>query len=458
MKYKLIYLLVLCTIGCGGESNGEVPVDPDPEPVDNSISNISYVASFDVISNPERGFMHHWAVESEGMPISVAMLNSLKNEKVTIINRIYYLDAFKDADLSQAELDLITTDFERMRTAGIKCILRFAYNSDQNETDAPLSRVISHLDQLKPILTDNYDVIAFVQAGFIGSWGEWYYTTNNLTTLENKTAILNKLLEVLPKEIKVQVRTPLYKQEIFNYSTAMNATVGYGDSDIARVGFHNDCFLASPDDYGTYQNITIEKDYISKEALFVPTGGETCPPSGVPTASCTTADTEMALLKWTYLNLDYYGPVLQEWRNNDCFEDFQRELGYRLLLKTASLKKEVKANGNFNLDLVMDNVGFAPVYNKKNASLILKSTDDGTIHSKSLDFDVRKVVPGAEYDLTETVNLSGIPAGSYTLYLKIEDASPSLKDRPEYSIQLANSGTWEASTGMNELLHTLIIN
>jgi pimeloyl-ACP methyl ester carboxylesterase len=49
-------------------------------------------------------------------------------------------------------------------------------------------RVVSHLDQLQPILTDNYDVIAFVQAGFIGSWGEWYYTTNNLTTLENKTA------------------------------------------------------------------------------------------------------------------------------------------------------------------------------------------------------------------------------------------------------------------------------
>ena len=112
----------------------------------------------------------------------------------------------------------------------------------------------------------------------------------------------------------------------------------------------------------------------------------------------------------------------------------------------------------------MTNSGLPPTFvaitgiRKKNASLILKSTDDGTIHSKSLDFDVRKVVPGAEYDLTETVNLSGVPAGSYTLYLKIEDASPSLKDRPEYSIQLANSGTWEASTGMNELLHTLIIN
>jgi hypothetical protein len=166
----------------------------------------------------------------------------------------------------------------------------------------------------------------------------------------------------------------------------------------------------------------------------------------------------MALLKWTYLNLDYYGPVLQEWRNNYCFEDFQRELGYRLVMKSALLKKEVTANGSFGLNMVLENVGFAPVYNKKNAFLILKSVGDETIYEKALEFDVRKVVPDAEYNLTETVNLSGIPAGDYSLYLKIEDASPSLNDRPEYSIQLANSSTWEAGTGMNELLHTLTIN
>ncbi|SFC11146.1 protein of unknown function [Flagellimonas taeanensis] len=456
MKYKFITLFILCIISCGSDGTGEAPIDP--EPVDDTINAITYTASNEVIPNPERGFMHHWAVESEGSPLSEAMLNALKNEKVSIINRIYYLDTFKDADLSTAQLNLITTDFERLRTSGVKCILRFAYNSNQNETDAPLSRVLAHLDQLQPVLTDNADVIAFVQAGFIGSWGEWYYTTNNLTTLENKRAVLNKLLEVLPKEIKVQVRTPLYKQEIFEYSTAMDASVGYGESDVARVGFHNDCFLASPDDYGTYQNIAAEKEYISKEALFVPTGGETCPPSGVPTASCSTADSEMSLLKWTYLNLDYYGPVLQEWRNNDCFEDFQKELGYRLVMKTASLKKEATLNGNFELALVLENAGFAPIYNKKNAFLVFKSVGDGTMYKKALGFDVRKVVPDSDFDLKESIGLEDIPAGEYKLYIKIEDASTSLKDRPEYAIQLANSGTWEASTGMNELLHSLTIN
>lgn len=455
MKNKFLAFIITCAIiSCGSDS---VSSDDDGG-VDDTVSDITYTASPDVISNPERGFMHTWSVASEGSPLNLVTLQSLKNENVTIILRLYYLEIFKDSDLSTAQLDLIKTDFERLREAGIKCVLRFAYNSDPADTDAPLNIIESHLDQLKPIFTDNADVIAFVQAGFIGSWGEWAFTTNGLTTLANKKAVLNKLLEVLPEGIKIQLRTPLYKQEIFAVSTAMDASVGYGTTDIARVGFHNDCFLASVNDYGTYQNVTIEKNYISQEALFVPTGGETCPPNGIPTASCATADTEMSLLKWTYLNLDYYGPVLNVWRNNSCFTDFQKELGYRIVLKSASLKNEAIANGSFELNTVIDNVGFAPVYNTKNTFLVFRSVSDGTIYKKELVFDIRKVLPVVDYDLKESVSLSGIPSGKYELLLKIEDAYETLSDRPEYSIQLANKNTWESSECLNDLQHTLTIN
>ncbi len=453
MKNKFIALLLLSiVISCG--SNGA----DDDEIKDNSVNEITYQASSSVISNPERGFMHSWSVASEGTPLNLVTLQSLKNENVTIILRLYNLAAFKNSNLSETQLNLIKTDFERLRTAGIKCVLRFAYNENQNDSDAPLSVIESHLNQLKPIFADNADVIAFVQAGFIGSWGEWYYTTNNLTTLANKKAVVNKLLEVLPMEIKIQLRTPVYKQEIFNSATPMDAVVGYGTSDIARVGFHNDCFLASADDYGTYQNIASEKNYISKEAIYVPTGGETCPPSGIPTPSCLTAENEMSLLKWTYLNLDYYGPVLNVWRTNSCFTDFQKKLGYRLLLKSASLKKEVSANGNLSLKITIDNVGYAPIYNKKNTFLIFKAIDTGTLYKKTLEFDVRKVVPDTDFVLNESVNLTGIPAGKYELFIKIEDRSTTLADRPEYCIQLANKDIWNSTNGFNKLFHTLTIN
>jgi hypothetical protein len=411
---------------------------------------VTYTVSNEVFTNPERGFMHTWQVNSEGAAITAASLANLKKENVSLILRLYYLEKFKTTALSQAQLDLIKTDFTRLRESGLKCVLRFAY------TDASVAVISGHLDQLKPILEENKDVIAFVQAGFVGAWGEWYYTTNQLTTPANKKLILDKLLAAFPKEIKIQVRTPKIKQDFVATTTAMDATVGYGTTNTARLGFHNDCFMASVDDYGTYVNVTAEKTYVSNEALFVPTGGETCPPTDVPVASCSIAEKEMTLLKWTYLNLDYYGPVLQEWRNNNCFADFERKLGYRLALASSGINKEVALNGTLEFNAVINNSGFAPVYNPKNTYLILRSTN-GTVYKKKLNFDIRKVVPRVAFDLKESVSLSEIPAGSYELLLKIEDSSSKLSDRSDYSIRLANTGLWETATGFNKLSQTVII-
>jgi len=453
MKHLLIVFSLFLNLasGCQSDSGSDNKEEAAGE------GKVTYAVSNEVFTNPERGFMHTWQVNSEGAAITASSLANLKKENVSLILRLYYLEKFKTTPLSQAQLDLLKTDFTRLRESGLKCVLRFAYTDAQDGSDASVAVISGHLDQLKPILEDNKDVIAFVQAGFVGAWGEWYYTTNQLTTPANKKLILDKLLESFPKEIKIQLRTPKIKQDYVATTTAMDATVGYGNTNTARLGFHNDCFMASVDDYGTYINVTAEKTYISNEALFVPTGGETCPPTDVPVASCSIAEKEMTLLKWTYLNLDYYGPVLQEWRNNNCFADFERKLGYRLALASSSVAKEVAVNGTLAFNAVLNNSGFAPVYNPKNAYLIFRSTSGGTVYKKKLSFDVRKVVPRVAFELKETVSLTEIPAGTYELLLKIEDSSSKLSERPDYSIRLANTGLWETATGFNKLSQTVII-
>ena len=62
-----------------------------------------------------------------------------------------------------------------------------------------------------------------------------------------------------------------------------------------------------------------------------------------------------------------------------------------------------------------------------------------------------------DYDLKESVSISGIPTGKYKLFLKIEDRSASLAEKSDYSIRLANKDTWESIEGINDLLHTLTI-
>ena len=423
---------------------------------DQNITIIQYEVSMEIFSNPERGFIHMADVKSEGENLSPLWLANLRSENVTMMNRVFYLDKFKNQPISEPELQLIRTDLLFMRNAGIKCVLRFAYTDDMEVSDAPLAIVKQHLDQLKPVFEENKDVIAFVQAGFIGAWGEWHSSSNGLATVENEREVLFKLLSVLPVDIMVQVRTPGAKQNIFNTTAPIESAIAYSSENRARVGHHNDCFLAGGTDYGTYSNIQADKEYISKEALYVPTGGETCPPEG-PFPDCTTARTEMQRLKWTYLNLDWYQPVIAAWKTSGCFDEFTRNLGYRLALMNAKLPKQVVAGQDYNVEITLTNKGYAPLYNYKNTILVFKNKTSGTSYPVDLAVDLRSCKPNGMFTITKSLKLSGIPAGDYDLFLSITDKSSNLKNRIEYSVRLANKTTWDDTSGMNNLKHQVNI-
>lgn len=446
----IIPVFLCCCITCG-KSKADNPPDKTKE--------IQYELSADIFPNPERGFIHHFETHSEGDPLNPETLALLKNENVSMILRLYYLEDFKDMPVSDAELYLIRSDMQKLRDAGVKCVLRFAYTNDMNKSDAPLSIINQHLDQLKPLLEENKDVIAFVQAGLIGAWGEWHSSSNGLTTIENQRKVLDKLLSVLPEETLVQVRTPGQKQQIFNTTAPIDTTIAYTAEKRARVGHHNDCFMASVDDYGTYTNVQADKEYISNEGLFVPTGGETCPPDPPSsTPGCATATATMKLLRWTYLNLDWYKPIIDAWKTSGCFDELQRNLGYRLAFETASFPDKILLSQDLSVHIKISNKGYAPVYNYKKTTLVLKNKTSGDIHEIELPVDMRKCKPLAEFKIESTVKTTGIAQGTYDLYLKISDNAPGLKNRNEYSIRLANTNVWvQENGGMNNLNHQLII-
>ena len=427
----------------------------------------TYSMSTEIFSNPERGFMHLYTVGSEGAGLDPARLRTLAVEHVTLIHRVYYLEKFKQSPLNDAELGLIRGDMQRLRDAGIKCVAGFAYtgqdyveNTEQGE-DAPLSTIEQHLDQLKPVFEENKDVIAFVQAGFIGPWGEWHSSTNGLETSENMTRVLNKMLSVIPREIMVQVRAPRYKQVIYGMNAPVDGSIAFSGNGRARVGHYNDCLMASADDYGTYTDVQADKQYISNEGLYVPTGGETCPP--VPagnTPGCSDATATLRLLRWTYLNLDWYGPTINAWKAAGCFEELQRNLGYRLALVSSRFPDKISLHEGLGVHIKIVNNGYAPVYNYKAVSLVLKNKASGEFKELplSVDVDIRDCKPSAGFRIDDSLSMANIPAGSYGLYLKIADQAEGLRQRPEYSIRLANEGTWmEEYGGVNDLRHELTI-
>ncbi|MBX2924240.1 MAG: DUF4832 domain-containing protein [Chitinophagaceae bacterium] len=449
-SYIIVVLLMVttCFWCCKRSEAGGEPVD----------DRIQYEISNTAFPNPERGFIKTMGVKAEGAALSASQLNLLRGQNVTMILRVFYLDAFKDKAMSNTQLGLIEGDLSTIRNAGLKAILRFAYTDDMEDTDAPLNIVEQHLDQLKPVFESNKDVIAFVQAGFIGAWGEWHSSGNGLATIENERKVLEKLLSVLPVDIMVQVRTPLAKQQIFNNATALTAELAYTSENRARVGHHNDCFLSGGTDYGTYSNVELEKQYISNEALYVPTGGETCPPTGGYDPTCAEGRREMKLLKWTYLNLDWYPATINAWKSSGCFDEFNTYLGYRLALVDAKLPNEVTAGGSLSADINITNKGYAPLYHKKNTYLVLKNTSTGNYYDVPMATDLRLCKPSATLNIKEAVSVAGAPAGTYELYMRIADQDETLASRTEYAVRLANTNAWvEEHHGMNSLNKQIII-
>lgn len=450
----IFYIFSFLLIGsCGKDNNGGKGEDGDK-----NIAQITYAESASIIPNPERGFIRTFSVKSDGDAVSENNLRYLYDQNITMVLFVFYLDNYKDKELSQSELGIIQNTLNNARNANIKAIVRFAYCDDIGQEDAPLSIVLQHIEQLKTIFENNKDIIAFVQAGFIGPWGEWHSSTNNLTTVQNEQAVMQKLLSVLPQSLMVQVRTPKIKQDIFETQTPVSESMAFTNEPRARVGHHNDCFLTGGDEYGTYTgDIENEKKYISDEALYVPVGGETCPPQNYE-PTCVDSRTQMKLLRWTYLNLDWYKPTIDQWRSSGCFDEFSKNLGYRIVANSASLPKVVTAGADAAIEIEFVNRGYASVYHKKQSEIILKNKTTGELSSVSIPLDVRKIKPATTYEFKSSISTRNLPTGNYELFLRISDDDAALKDKYQYSIQLANTNVWVAENGgLNNLNHTIQI-
>ncbi|HEY3447557.1 MAG TPA: DUF4832 domain-containing protein, partial [Myxococcales bacterium] len=412
-------------------------------------------------ANPERGFYHHQETQASGYSaLDSATLAGYRGQGISLVLRMWYVPGFVAKDFDPAFLTAVSTDFGRVRDAGLKAVVRFAYSDSETASprDATKAQVLRHIAQLGPIFEANADVIAAVQAGFVGVWGEWYYTdhfgdqgTISAAQWADRKEVVQALLGASGGR-PVLLRTPLFKQTMYGAS-ALAAAEAFTGSDRARVGHHNDCFLASADDYGTYQDVTADKAYLAQETLYVPIGGETCGTSSF--SGWTNAAADLSRLHWTFLNVDYHPAVLSGWGAN--LEVAKRSLGYRLALVEGTLASVVAAGGKLDVSLTVRNDGYAAPFNPRGVKVVLREANTKAEHAVALSGDPRWWLPGTPTQVTESVALAGVPAGTYDVFLHLPDSSASLAARPEYAIRLANTGVWEAATGYNDLKHRVTV-
>ena len=478
------------------------------------VKKITYRASDEDIANPERGFYIPSGTKASNFTLLEAKQllafqqpqqtrNARYKVNASLLYRAYELDTFKDKALSAGFLANLQQDFDAVRAAGLKMILRFAYVDQSHKGDcadpegicppygdAPPAIVLLHVRQLKPYLYKNADVIAVLQQGFVGIWGENYYTdyfgnagTDGHGSISDsswhlRNQFLHALLEALPKDRMVQVRTPQLKQKYLYGPGATPAAPGllaaeaFSATDKARIGFHNDCFLSSPDDYNTYYDYgssNTKRDtanlrlraYVAAESRYLPMGGETCDDAFSPQNDCAPsghATAEMAALHFSYLNAAYNNQVNNDWDSLGCMETIKRKLGYRLQLQEAVLPTAIKSGARFTVRLQLENSGYASPFNPRPSVLVLRNRATGKIVRFNFVSKVQEWFTGPVTVKQDFVLPKTVEKGSYDMLLQLPDAYKSLQNNPAYSIRLANENCWEPVTGFNSLQHVVEVN
>lgn len=446
----------------------------------NFAQTVTYQESSAIISNPERG-LQKYSITSDAYSttagtnnLSTNTLEGWKNsdDKVTVVYRYFLLDAFFDTNINETYLDNIQNDFDNVRAAGLKIIVRFSYSNAQGSgLQQPVkSQILEHINQLTAVFNENEDIILSHQAGFLGTWGEWYYTNSDefgtdgsITAAQwvNRKEIIEAMLAATPAETPLQVRYAVIKTTMYG-NTQLTSETAYQNTPNARIGFYNDAFLNNFGDQGTYSVSsectnpvgTADYDYIANETKYLPMTGETNglnPCDNGNRTSGENAINELDLTNWTTINRDYYTPFWDNLISSNHYDEIIKNLGYRFVL-TAST---VTANdADFDISISLSNVGYATPINNKPVYLILENTDSSEITSSLLETDIRTW----ESEVTITQNISPTTTGTFNLYLWIPDSSSAIASNPDYSIQFANENTWVPESGYNNLSQTVTLN
>ncbi len=462
-----------------------------------NVKTVTFSPTTDDIANPERGFMRQSNIFVD-QAFDPGKL-SVKNATDTVGWVYFHLENYRDprdgpgVNLPDYQgkslepigsgkgLDTINKTFADARSKGIKLVIRFLYvgypgigsnsNPATSQPDAPINLVQEHLNQLAPLMEQHKDVIAATQFGFVGYWGEWH-SSKYLGDLNSRKAVMDAMLAAVPKDRMIQVRYPRYKQAF--YGGPLTDSSAFSQSDLARIGLHDDALFKDSTDDGTYKSATggtnitnycnstgltdeaCWRDYVKKDTPHVPVGGEAGTHSSTPStyAQCPAALNSFKDLHFSFLHNGYSMVVLNSWTAQGCMDEIRKQLGYRFVLQKTTLPSSFSAGESIPLHLEITNEGFSAMYNDRPVYLVFENMSTGIKASSRINgADPRRWKPAHDLAVnvidTNVTVPSSLPQGNYRIYLYLPDASGNLQSNSKYAVRFANANTWNESSGYN---------
>lgn len=452
-------------------------------------SGISYTESLETINNPGAGYTQTiWATCKPG---KTPVYDPTSNITLFFIDIGGFSSGVnedkKDYDLDEEFFKSWRTTFENARNNG--CMIAFRLRYDALGADDPepatFEQVLRHIQQVKDsgILEEYKDILAFVESGLVGKWGEQH--GGKYTSLDYKAQVLDAMLDCVPDPIPVTVRTPdtfakwagIERKDLADF-------VAEPGSKAARVGMYDDGYMGSDSDLGTYANRAVETTWLGNQTINTYFGGEFSgnldwakkydtylPENAIP---------EMYNTHLSYINCNIY-QLYKDYtfsRDNDISPDqvryqpfdentvlektfdhsayygqtvfkFVRDhIGYRFVLRKSELSENVEQGGDLDIELKVENTGFANPIPDVKAELLLER--DGNFMRTGIDIDPNqwRSCTVAEENIRAKLPDS-LPVGKWNAYLKLTMGENSLYQSSLRSVRFANDDVWHAAMGAN---------
>ena len=495
---------------------------PQAEAVSDDDATKSYTASdlaltSDWVRNPEKGLYKHyeiyfdlqmhlnhpdWALNSDGISdLDSGSYNFASYTDGTLVLTLFYLVDYRTKNLDSKALNAIEKTFQKVRAAGKKAIVRIAYSHTAGSDatydsgqprDASLSQIQAHLNQMSSILDNYKDVIYLVQAGCIGTYGEWYYISrsefnysydgSSRSGFSGRKDVITALLNAVPGR-QVGLRTPNFKRFYLNkksdYQYPLNsyATLSRpnaeGDAHY-RLAFFNDVFMCDKyDEMGTFgryssdPEISFNKQMWKDQAAFLAVGGETANNGSTqPYMKDVNTYDPVSYIKqyhMSYLHQRTNSDMYTYWQGQGKEKDIKNALGYRLWLTNFKISGTVSAGKTVNMIFSIKNNGAAPVIYKRPMKIVFIRNSDKkvtelasttgsvsnyiffsqgntqTTQHGSTDYaDIRQVAPNQYKYFTCQVTLPSNISSGDMIAIWMPDQASNLRNRKEYSIRLCN--------------------
>jgi len=369
--------------------------------------------------------------------------------------------------ISQQMLNDIDTRLSAFQGTGMRIMPRFIYNFGPigpTAQDAPISVITNHIDQLAPIVLKYKDIVFSLEAGFIGTWGEWHDSTNGNDSAAAQKSILDKEYSYFGGLFPILVR---YPGDLIQYAGGLTPPSGFG--------MHDDYYASSSDDGGTWNlciatagwclnNYTVEQfqtfaQQISSTSMFAGEFGALYP----TLQTCDALDTYSHTYNVQSISLSPYpADIGTELQNEGCGLSFYNKVGTRIEIDKAVLIGNPTANGQLYLALTLSNTGYGRVIRPRPVTILLLSGSNViaqfplSITTMDLTTLAASASPVSETFETTLTLPSGFTSGqTIEAVLFAPDPAPSLTAQPAYALPLnsvdSNSNpVFDPSTGYNQ--------